>query len=183
MRDMYNNIPGFQADQIKYEDDPFYEPAPWFNFVGRSHIYLRNLLYNIPMQITSPIISERGELKGHIVVEVAAPLWKNQEEESDSNATSILLEGRNPWVIHTPTRSSASNPGRDKIERSFQENGAILPTHETIEFSVHVKEAKGISSKEYSEVYCEIRFLTKEASSFSSNPPCKGKFFFLAQKS
>lgn len=50
--------------------DPFYDRFPWFRLIGRSFIYLSNLLYPVPLVHKIPIVNERGDVKGYIRVAV-----------------------------------------------------------------------------------------------------------------
>lgn len=52
--------------------DPFYDRFPWFRIIGRSYVYLNNLLFNIPLIHNVAIVSEKGIVKGWIKVTVQA---------------------------------------------------------------------------------------------------------------
>jgi len=181
MRDMYNNIPGFQADEINFEDDPFYEPAPWFQFQGRAHVYLRNLLLGIPFSLSSPIISERGEKMGDIFVDISAPSFKEEPssesgERSPTTMLSLELGSHNLWAhsFITDHLLEKERPSREVIEKTFEENGISVPQGKYLCFSITVQKANNLSSEKLSDVFCQIKFLNTQASSFSSNPPCNG---------
>ena len=40
---------------------------------------------------------------------------------------------------------------------------------ETLVFFIHVKEATGLSSRDMTDVFCQIRFLNEQGSTFPSN--------------
>ena len=175
MRDMYNNIPGFQADEILPEDDPFYDPAPWFQFVGRSYIYIKNLLFKVPMEYSTPIFSEKGEIKGQLHVEVS-PFQTTTELVQP---TWLKLTRRDP-------RKRENTPD-DKEEEIEEEEGLQAPPSDTslesevaltpgenLVFFITVREATGLSSTDMTDVFSQIRFLNEENSTFPSNPPCRG---------
>jgi hypothetical protein len=48
--------------------DPFYDRFPWFRLIGRSFVYLSNLLYNIPLIHKVAIVSEKGVVQGWLQV-------------------------------------------------------------------------------------------------------------------
>ncbi|CAG0884871.1 unnamed protein product [Cyprideis torosa] len=52
--------------------DPFYDRFPWFRFIGRSFIYLSNLLYPIALVHRVPVVSEKGEVRGYLRIAVQA---------------------------------------------------------------------------------------------------------------
>jgi hypothetical protein len=43
---------------------------PFFLFYDRSFVYLSNLVYGISLEQTTPIISETGELQGHLLISI-----------------------------------------------------------------------------------------------------------------
>lgn len=52
--------------------DPFYDRFPWFRIIGRSFVYLSNLLYPIPLVQKVAIVNESGDVKGYLRVAVQA---------------------------------------------------------------------------------------------------------------
>ena len=52
--------------------DPFYDRFPWFRLIGRSYVYLSNLLHNIPLIHKVAIVSEKGAVKGWLSVALQA---------------------------------------------------------------------------------------------------------------
>jgi kinesin family protein 1 len=52
--------------------DPFYDRFPWFRIIGRSFVYLSNLLYPIPLVQKVAIVNEAGDVKGYLRVAVQA---------------------------------------------------------------------------------------------------------------
>jgi hypothetical protein len=79
MREMYHNEAELSPTSPDHTDrnvesltggDPFYDRFPWFRMVGRSFIYLSNLLYPVPLVHKVPIVNERGDVRGYIRVAV-----------------------------------------------------------------------------------------------------------------
>ena len=57
--------------------DPFYDRFPWFRLIGRSYVYLSNLLHNIPLIHKVAIVSEKGAVKGWLSVALQAIMIGN----------------------------------------------------------------------------------------------------------
>ncbi len=50
--------------------DPFYDRQPWFRLVGRSYVYLTNLLLPHSLVHKVAVVGEKGEVKGHVTISV-----------------------------------------------------------------------------------------------------------------
>jgi hypothetical protein len=79
MRQMYYN--SAEASTITSEPnnmenmingDPFYDRFPWFRLIGRSFVYLSNLLHNVPLIHKVAIVSDKGVVKGWLSVALQA---------------------------------------------------------------------------------------------------------------
>ncbi|XP_015436635.1 PREDICTED: kinesin-like protein unc-104 isoform X2 [Dufourea novaeangliae] len=88
MREMYHNeaelsptSPDFNIDSIT-GGDPFYDRFPWFRMVGRSFVYLSNLMYPVPLIHKVAIVNEKGDVKGYLRVAVQAVVEENSEYSS-----------------------------------------------------------------------------------------------------
>lgn len=83
MREMYHNEAELSPTSPDYNvesltgGDPFYDRFPWFRMVGRSFIYLSNLLYPVPLVHKVAIVNERGDVRGYIRVAVQPVLVRN----------------------------------------------------------------------------------------------------------
>ncbi|XP_050665675.1 kinesin-like protein unc-104 isoform X2 [Leptidea sinapis] len=80
MREMYHNeaelsptSPDHNIESVT-GGDPFYDRFPWFRLVGRSFVYLSNLLYPVPLIHKVAIVNEKGDVKGYLRVAVQAVL-------------------------------------------------------------------------------------------------------------
>ncbi|XP_045537254.1 kinesin-like protein unc-104 [Papilio machaon] len=78
MREMYHNeaelsptSPDHNIESVT-GGDPFYDRFPWFRMVGRSFVYLSNLLYPVPLIHKVAIVNEKGDVKGYLRVAVQA---------------------------------------------------------------------------------------------------------------
>lgn len=88
MREMYHNeaelsptSPDFNIESIT-GGDPFYDRFPWFRMVGRSFVYLSNLMYPVPLIHKVAIVNEKGDVKGYLRVAVQAVIEENSEYSS-----------------------------------------------------------------------------------------------------
>lgn len=88
MREMYHNeaelsptSPDFNIESIT-GGDPFYDRFPWFRMVGRSFVYLSNLMYPVPLIHKVAIVNEKGDVKGYLRVAVQAVVEENSEYAS-----------------------------------------------------------------------------------------------------
>ncbi|KAK0175728.1 hypothetical protein PV327_009456 [Microctonus hyperodae] len=88
MREMYHNeaelsptSPDYNIENIT-GGDPFYDRFPWFRMVGRSFVYLSNLMYPVPLIHKVAIVNEKGDVKGYLRVAVQAVVEENSEYSS-----------------------------------------------------------------------------------------------------
>lgn len=63
--------------------DPFYDRFPWFRLMGRSFVYLTNLLHNVALVHKVAIVNEKGDVKGYLRIGVQ-PVGKDDEEKVES---------------------------------------------------------------------------------------------------
>ncbi|XP_057696176.1 kinesin-like protein KIF1A isoform X9 [Corythoichthys intestinalis] len=70
--------------------DPFYDRFPWFRLVGRSFVYLSNLLYPVPLVHRVAVVSERGDVKGFLRVAVQAI---SADEEAPDYGSGVRQSG------------------------------------------------------------------------------------------
>ena len=52
--------------------DPFHDRFPWFRLIGRSYLYLSNLLFAMSIIQKIPIVSERGDVVGYLRIALQA---------------------------------------------------------------------------------------------------------------
>ncbi|XP_052455405.1 kinesin-like protein KIF1A isoform X11 [Carassius gibelio] len=96
MREMYDRaaeVPGSaleDCDSVLTGGDPFYDRFPWFRLVGRSFVYLSNLLYPVPLVHRVAIVNEKGEVKGFLRVAVQAI---SADEEAPDYGSGVRQSG------------------------------------------------------------------------------------------
>ncbi|CAL8392891.1 unnamed protein product [Boreogadus saida] len=144
MREMYDRaaeVPSSNAlddsESAMTGGDPFYDRFPWFRLVGRSFVYLSNLLYPVPLVHRVAVVNEKGEVKGFLRVAVQA--ISGDEEAPDygsgvrqSGTAKITFDDHHlnpvrvfrwfPWGAcpgqgACPKRSCASWRGRGRVQR------------------------------------------------------------------
>ncbi|XP_014468841.1 PREDICTED: kinesin-like protein unc-104 isoform X9 [Dinoponera quadriceps] len=96
MREMYHNeaelsptSPDYNVESIN-GGDPFYDRFPWFRMVGRSFVYLSNLMYPVPLIHKVAIVNEKGDVKGYLRVAVQAVV----EEENSEYSSGVRQSAR-----------------------------------------------------------------------------------------
>ncbi|XP_061743849.1 kinesin-like protein KIF1A isoform X3 [Nerophis ophidion] len=70
--------------------DPFYDRSPLFSVVGRSFVYLSNLLYPVPLVHRVAVVSEKGDVKGFLRVAVQAI---SADEEAPDYGSGVRQSG------------------------------------------------------------------------------------------
>ncbi|XP_024943108.1 kinesin-like protein unc-104 isoform X5 [Cephus cinctus] len=96
MREMYHNEAELSPTSLDYNietitgGDPFYDRFPWFRMVGRSFVYLSNLMYPVPLIHKVAIVNEKGDVKGYLRVAVQAVV----EEENSEYSSGVRQSAR-----------------------------------------------------------------------------------------
>lgn len=87
MREMYHN--DVEARDHNVESligyDPFYDRFPWFRVIGRSFMFLSNLLYPIPLVQKIAVVDKCGDVKGYLRVAVQA-VFDNEPNNNNVEA-------------------------------------------------------------------------------------------------
>ncbi|XP_063696569.1 kinesin-like protein unc-104 isoform X4 [Culicoides brevitarsis] len=204
MREMYHNEAELSPTSPDYNvesltgGDPFYDRFPWFRMVGRSFVYLSNLVYPVPLVHKVAIVNERGDVRGYLRVAVQPVL---DEEQLDANngvkqSARIVFDEE---VKHQ--KFSRSLAGNDKEERFIEgqeckleelehedadsgrgdssvaselheqndEHGEHLQIGKEFTFRVTVMQATGIAA-EYADIFCQFNFLHRHEEAFSTEP-------------
>ncbi|KAF4530219.1 hypothetical protein B566_EDAN017956 [Ephemera danica] len=177
MREMYHNEAELSPTSPDYNvesltgGDPFYDRFPWFRMVGRSFVYLSNLLYPVPLIHKVAIVNEKGDLRGWLRVAVQAVMEENSEYASGVRQSArIVFEDE-----QHRKRGALSAPTTDIEDRtvSSEAKEEELPEHISIgrefTFRVTVLQAVGIST-EYADIFCQFNFLHRHDEAFSTEP-------------
>ncbi|XP_043489951.1 kinesin-like protein unc-104 isoform X3 [Polistes fuscatus] len=97
MREMYHNeaelsptSPDFNIETVT-GGDPFYDRFPWFRMVGRSFVYLSNLMYPVPLIHKVAIVNEKGDVKGYLRVAVQGVVGEENSEYSSGVRQSARI--------------------------------------------------------------------------------------------
>ncbi|XP_059057843.1 kinesin-like protein unc-104 [Achroia grisella] len=124
MREMYHNeaelsptSPDHNIESVT-GGDPFYDRFPWFRMVGRSFVYLSNLLYPVPLIHKVAIVNEKGDVKGYLRVAVQAVI--DAEKNNAEFAAGVKQSAKISFDDDVaPTRS------RVKALTNVEKNNAI----------------------------------------------------------
>ncbi|XP_025833622.1 kinesin-like protein unc-104 isoform X4 [Agrilus planipennis] len=201
MREMYHNEAELSPTSPDYNvesltgGDPFYDRFPWFRMVGRSFVYLSNLLYPVTLIHKVAIVNEKGDVRGYLRVAVQAV---NEDDNADQvgvrqsvriafespkaiidknihNLDDRIIEGHcnlDPIKIDELIECDAdSGKGDSSVASDFKEEE--IPDHlgvgKEFTFRVTVLQAIGISA-EYADVFCQFNFLHRHDEAFSTEP-------------
>ncbi|XP_014260252.1 kinesin-like protein unc-104 isoform X6 [Cimex lectularius] len=203
MREMYHNeaelsptSPDYNIESIA-RGDPFYDRFPWFRMVGRSFVYLSNLLYPVPLIHKVAIVNEKGDVKGYLRIAVQAIM----EDENTENGSGVRQSAR---IVFNDTQLMAPPKGKKALTERVVEGQIDKPEEDFIEgdvedgdsgkgescvdvdekeddppqhlnigvdftFKVTVLQAVGIPA-EYSDIFCQFNFLHRHDEAFSTEP-------------
>lgn len=167
--------------------DPFYDRFPWFRVIGRSFVYLSNLLYPIPLVQKVAIVNESGDVKGYLRVAVQAVfdndghIINSHVNHNNNNNNGIAVNQLARVVFSDGTKYSYD-------ERVIEENGndaddgKVIPQDDDtigehlkvgneFKFRIIVLQAYDVPV-EYTDIFCQFNFLHSggEEETFSTEP-------------
>ncbi|XP_044740272.1 kinesin-like protein unc-104 isoform X10 [Chrysoperla carnea] len=125
MREMYHNEAELSPTSPDYNvesltgGDPFYDRFPWFRMVGRSFVYLSNLMYPVPLVHKVAIVSEKGDVRGWLRVAVQAVAEEDNNAERSSgvrqSARISFTDGSQQIQIPPPPHSKSASRLDERI--------------------------------------------------------------------
>ncbi|KAI6649527.1 Kinesin-like protein [Oopsacas minuta] len=71
-------------------NNPFFDRNPWYSLIGRSYVYLTHILLPMALEQTIAIVTDRGDVMGHI--DVLLQLCDDDEETKDVKATTVAFD-------------------------------------------------------------------------------------------
>lgn len=170
--------------------DPFYDRFPWFRVIGRSFVYLSNLLYPIPLVQKVAIVNEAGDVKGYLRVAVQA-VFDNDGHIINNHVNGNINNNNNNngMAVNQLARVVFSDGTKYSYdERVIEENGndaddgkAVALDDDTIgehfkignefKFRIIVLQAYDVPI-EYTDIFCQFNFLHSggEEETFSTEP-------------
>ncbi|XP_070134532.1 kinesin-like protein unc-104 isoform X1 [Drosophila bipectinata] len=205
MREMYHNEAEMSPTSPDYNvesltgGDPFYDRFPWFRMVGRSFIYLSNLLYPVPLVHKVAIVNERGDVRGYLRIAVqpvldeesidfnngvkqsarlvfneddAKPKYRALNEKDD--VQRYIDNGGLDSKLDAELEDVDSGRGIDsnsasECHENAEEPGEHLQVGKEFTFRVTVLQATGIGA-EYADIFCQFNFLHRHEEAFSTEP-------------
>ncbi|KAF7995732.1 hypothetical protein HCN44_006839 [Aphidius gifuensis] len=133
MREMYHNeaelsptSPDYNIENIT-GGDPFYDRFPWFRMVGRSFIYLSNLMYPVPLIHKVAIVNEKGDVKGYLRVAVQAVVEENSEYSSGVRQSARISFDDDLFGNNRPTkRANLLTQTLEKNQQIFMQEERVV---------------------------------------------------------
>uniref|UniRef100_A0A8C5FBH6 Kinesin family member 1Aa n=1 Tax=Gadus morhua TaxID=8049 RepID=A0A8C5FBH6_GADMO len=157
-----------EEEEEEEEGDPFYDRSPIFSVVGRSFVYLSNLLYPVPLVHRVAVVNEKGEVKGFLRVAVQAI-----SGELSTNVLGFIHQTELRFVEgegqSAETAPSADAPAKPPLDAPL--GGALehLKIGSLFTFRVTVLQAYSISA-EYADIFCQFNFIHRHDEAFSTEP-------------
>ncbi len=128
MRTMYQNSadasptsPDPNNTENMLGGDPFYDRFPWFRLIGRSFVYLSNLLHNIPLIHKVAIVSEKGAVKGWLSVALQAIMTGNLTPDLII-CFKLANQCLSVWFCHWIDDASSSSVSQTETMRSSRQS-------------------------------------------------------------
>lgn len=176
--------------------DPFYDRFPWFRVIGRSFVYLSNLLYPIPLVQKVAIVNETGDVKGYLRVAVQAVFDNdghiicNNHMGSNKTYNNNNNNNNNGMAANQLARVVFSDGTKYSYdERVIEENGNenednnVMATQDGDTIGEHLKIGSEFKFRiivlqaydvpiEYTDIFCQFNFLHggSEEETFSTEP-------------
>nr|XP_016929020.1 kinesin-like protein unc-104 isoform X13 [Drosophila suzukii] len=204
MREMYHNEAEMSPTSPDYNvesltgGDPFYDRFPWFRMVGRSFIYLSNLLYPVPLVHKVAIVNERGDVRGYLRIAVqpvldeesidfnngvkqsarlvfneddAKPKYRalNEKDDVQRYIDNGGLDSKMEELEDVDSGRGIDSNSASECHENAEEPGEHLQVGKEFTFRVTVLQATGIGA-EYADIFCQFNFLHRHEEAFSTEP-------------
>ncbi|KRG05303.1 uncharacterized protein Dmoj_GI18489, isoform B [Drosophila mojavensis] len=204
MREMYHNEAELSPTSPDYNvesltgGDPFYDRFPWFRMVGRSFIYLSNLLYPVPLVHKVAIVNERGDVRGYLRIAVqpvldeesidfnngvkqsarlvfneddAKPKYRalNEKDDVQRYIDNGGLDSKLEELEDADSGRGIDSNSASEYHEQAEEPGEHLQIGKEFTFRVTVLQATGIGA-EYADIFCQFNFLHRHEEAFSTEP-------------
>ncbi|XP_065367274.1 kinesin-like protein unc-104 isoform X6 [Calliphora vicina] len=204
MREMYHNEAELSPTSPDYNvesltgGDPFYDRFPWFRMVGRSFVYLSNLLYPVPLVHKVAIVNERGDVRGYLRIAVqpvldeesldfnngvkqsarlifneddAKPKYRalNEKDDVQRYIDNGGLDSKLEELGDADSGRGIDSNSASECQETQDEPGEHLQVGKEFTFRVTVLQATGIGA-EYADIFCQFNFLHRHEEAFSTEP-------------
>ncbi|KAM7343210.1 kinesin family member unc-104 isoform 8-T10 [Cochliomyia hominivorax] len=204
MREMYHNEAELSPTSPDYNvesltgGDPFYDRFPWFRMVGRSFVYLSNLLYPVPLVHKVAIVNERGDVRGYLRIAVqpvldeesldfnngvkqsarlifneddAKPKYRalNEKDDVQRYIDNGGLDTKLEELGDADSGRGIDSNSASECQEAQDEPGEHLQIGKEFTFRVTVLQATGIGA-EYADIFCQFNFLHRHEEAFSTEP-------------
>uniref|UniRef100_A0A8C5A5Z2 plus-end-directed kinesin ATPase n=1 Tax=Gadus morhua TaxID=8049 RepID=A0A8C5A5Z2_GADMO len=158
-----------EEEEEEEEGDPFYDRSPIFSVVGRSFVYLSNLLYPVPLVHRVAVVNEKGEVKGFLRVAVQAISGELSTNVLGTPKISLFSDGISELRFVEGEGQSAETAPSPPLDAPL--GGALehLKIGSLFTFRVTVLQAYSISA-EYADIFCQFNFIHRHDEAFSTEP-------------
>ncbi|XP_078380660.1 kinesin-like protein unc-104 isoform X2 [Oculina patagonica] len=171
MRFMYDTA-AESNNKISFDSvDPFYDALPWFRLIGRSFVYLSNLVYGVPLEQAVPIVSESGDIQGNLSINIQqctdVQTW-DVDEMGRSCVLWLDFRGDDQERKSEVEEAEEAAEADEVTEPPFSKG--TLHVGKPYVISITVLQAQAIPAQ-YTDIFCQIRFLCSgEDEGFSTEP-------------
>ncbi|CAH3041179.1 unnamed protein product [Porites lobata] len=188
MRFMYETV-AETAGHISFDSvDPFYDSLPWFRLIGRSFVYLSNLVFGVPLDQSVPIISESGDIQGHLTLSIQQCTDDRTWEVDEMGRSCVMwLDFRGDDRERKTGVEEAEEAAEADVVTEPPFSKGTLHVGKLYVIIITVLRAQGISAQ-YTDIFCQIRFLCSEEDEGFSTEPVSNKRsgdplgFYFSQK-
>ena len=169
MRDLYQNEPLLMTETSDHGlesitgGDPFYDRFPWFRLIGRSFVYLTNLLYPMSLVQKVAIVNEKGDVMGHLRVAIQTVIEDDNLVDGDESCGSVKQSARISFedgynVKGDDVECDADSGHGDSSVGSIDDVPDHLKCGKEFSFKVIVLQALDIPL-EFSDVFCQFKYV------------------------
>lgn len=178
MREMYHNEAELSPTSPDYNvesltgGDPFYDRFPWFRMVGRSYVYLSNLLYPVPLVHKVAIVNERGDVRGFLRIAVQPVMDEDDFNNGVKQSAKIAFDDDVKPTKYRTNYDDRFNVGKleeedadsgrgdssvsSELHELAEETNEHLQIGKEFTFRVTVLQVTGIAS-EYADIFCQFK--------------------------
>ncbi|CAG2164937.1 unnamed protein product [Oppiella nova] len=178
--------------------DPFYDRFPWFRLIGRTYVYLSNLLYPVSLIQKVPIVNEKGDVKGYLRVAIQSvgddeemnisesscairqsarinfddsdeELIRIQKKHKLQKEANSLFNLSKSETIDGLTTDDQQNNNYERNVDYDHKTGQHLQEDKEFTFRVTILHISDIS-KDYGDIFCQFNFLHRHDEAFSTEP-------------
>ncbi|RDD36883.1 Kinesin-like protein KIF13A [Trichoplax sp. H2] len=163
MRELYEIVNEGQPGKTYQGSDPFYELES-HSLIGVANVFLECLHHNVKLDYSAPIISQQGEVVGHLAIEINRIEEPKLRRDRVGNAGDVDEDFLNYYY-------SKSNHPIEEAQDMESESYDGLCVGDTIQCMIKIKSASGLPSTMSNYVFCQYTFWDKSGTVVPPNNP------------